>query len=154
MAPTWGGDVSPGLLPGRLRRFRAWRGSEALSSQPGGGPRAACGLSSPRLALPSFSRLAAVVARSSGLPTELLPTSVGLELAVLQATQECSCGAAALQSLARFVAPVVSASWPIALQALLAADASWSWQTTSQAVSSVAIVSARALTIASGERGW
>ncbi len=93
-------------------------------------------------------------AGSSGLATELLPTSSGLELSVLQATQECSCGAAALLRRAPFVAPVVSASWPIAFQALFAACASWSWQTTSQAATSVAIVSARALTIASGEWGW
>ena len=79
---------------------------------------------------------------------------MGLGLAVLQATQECSSGAAALPSLACFVAPVVSASWPITLQTLFAACASWSWQTTSQAANSVAIVSARALTIASGEWGW
>ena len=84
----------------------------------------------------------------------LLPTSVGLGLAVLQATQECSSGAAALPRLAWFVAPVGSASWPIALQAPLVAGASWSWQPASHAASSVAIVSARALTIASGEWGW
>lgn len=107
-------------------------------------------MDSPRLALPSLSGPATPVARSSGLATELLPTSLGLEPAVLQATQECSSGAAALPSLAWFAAPVASASWSTALQALLGA-ASLSWQTTSQAASSVAIVNARALTIASGE---
>lgn len=132
--------------------LRASHGPAPGSTQPGGGPRAACCLGSPRLALPSSSGRAAVAARSSGLAAELLPTSLGLGLAVLHATQDCSRGAAAAPRLPWSVAPVASTSRSIAFQALLAAAASWSWQTTSQAANSVAIVNARALTIASGEQ--
>ncbi len=146
------GRVTPGLLSGGSRRFALHAGREPLSTQAEGGPRAACCLGAPRLALPSFSGLTAAEAGSSDLETEFLPISAGLEDPILQATQECSCGAEALARLAWFVAPVASAWLPIADQALLAACASSSWQPASQApVTSVAIVSAKALTTTSCE---
>ena len=126
-----------------------------MSTQADGGPRAACCLGAPRLALPSLSGRAAAEAGSSGLETEFRPISADFEDPIRHATQECSCGAEALPRLAWFVAAVASASRSVGHQAsqlLLGAGASWSWQPASQApVTSVAIVSARALTMTSGE---
>ena len=101
--------MTPGLLSEGSDASRYCADREPLSTQAEGGPRAACCRGAPRLALPSFSGLIAAEAGSSGLETEFLPISAGFEDPILQATQECSCGAEALARLAWFVTPVASA---------------------------------------------